>query len=43
MSENKIYPVPESFAKQANLNAEQFGAMYQQSVEDPHSMACFET
>ena len=35
MSENKIYPVPESFAKQANLNAEQFEAMYQQSVEDP--------
>ena len=35
MSENKIYPVPESFAKDANLNAEQFQAMYQQSVEDP--------
>ena len=35
MSENKIYPVPESFAKDANLNAEQFQAMYQRSVEDP--------
>ena len=35
MSENKIYPVPESFAKDAHLNAEQFEAMYQQSVENP--------
>ena len=35
MSENKIYPVAESFAKNANLNAEQFEAMYQRSVDDP--------
>jgi len=35
MSENKIYEVPESFARTANLNAEQYRAMYRQSVEDP--------
>ena len=34
MSEN-IYPVPEAFAAQANVNAEQYQQMYKQSVEDP--------
>lgn len=35
MSDNKTYPVPETFAAQANINAEQYKAMYQQSVDDP--------
>ena len=35
MSESKIYEVPEAFARQAHLNAEQCQAMYRQSVEDP--------
>ena len=34
MSEN-IYPVPEAFAAQANVNAEQYQQLYKQSVEDP--------
>ncbi len=32
---SKIYPVPAEFAAQANINAEQYEAMYRQSVEDP--------
>ncbi len=35
MSENKVYPVPAEFAAQANVNAEQYEAMYKQSIEDP--------
>ena len=34
MSE-KLYPVPEDFAAQANITSEQYHAMYQRSVEDP--------
>ncbi len=34
MSE-KVYPVDPEFAAQANVNAEQYEAMYKQSVEDP--------
>ncbi|OOY96309.1 acetate--CoA ligase [Solemya velum gill symbiont] len=35
MSEVKTYPVPEAFAAQANVTAEQYEAMYKQSIEDP--------
>lgn len=35
MSEVKTYPVPEAFAAQANVTAEQYEEMYKQSVEDP--------
>ncbi len=35
MSEIHTYPVPEEFAKQANINAEQYASMYKESVEDP--------
>lgn len=34
MSEKKVYPVPANFAQHANVNAEQYHSMYQQSVED---------
>jgi len=34
MAEN-IYPVPKAFAAQANINREQYQAMYQQSVDNP--------
>ncbi|MGD8589893.1 MAG: acetate--CoA ligase [Chromatiales bacterium] len=34
MSE-KLYPVPEDFADQANITSEQYAVMYQHSVEDP--------
>jgi len=37
MSESKIYPVPEQFARTAHINSEQYEAMYQQSIEDPDS------
>ncbi len=37
MSEDTIYPVPEEFAAQANINAEQYAADYKRSVEDPES------
>lgn len=30
-----LYPVPEAFAAQANINKEQYQQMYQRSVEDP--------
>ncbi|NNJ92850.1 MAG: acetate--CoA ligase [Gammaproteobacteria bacterium] len=36
MSEN-LYPVPEDFAANAHVNAEQYEAMYKQSVEDPET------
>ena len=35
MSDVKTYPVPEAFAAQANVSAEQYQEMYKQSVEDP--------
>ncbi len=35
MSEEAFYPVPEAFAAQANVTAEEYEAMYQRSVEDP--------
>jgi acetyl-CoA synthetase len=35
MSEVKVYDVPADFAAQANINAEQYDAMYRRSVEDP--------
>lgn len=36
MSDN-LYPVPEDFAANAHVNAEQYEAMYKQSVEDPET------
>ena len=35
MSDIKTYPVPADCAAQANVTAEQYNAMYAQSVEDP--------
>ncbi|MCG6872220.1 MAG: acetate--CoA ligase [Gammaproteobacteria bacterium] len=35
MSEEKVYNVPEAFAAQAHVNAEQYQAMYRKSVDDP--------
>ncbi|MGD8912551.1 MAG: acetate--CoA ligase [Candidatus Thiodiazotropha sp.] len=35
MSENKTYPVPADFAAQANINDDQYQAMYRQSISDP--------
>ncbi len=35
MSDDKVYPVPVDFAVNALINAEQYEAMYKQSVEDP--------
>lgn len=35
MSENKIYPVSPEFAANAHINAEQYQALYQQSIENP--------
>jgi len=35
MSNNKLYPVPEAFAAQANISAEEYERMYRQSVDDP--------
>jgi len=32
-----LYPVPEDFAANAHVNAEQYEAMYKQSVEDPEA------
>jgi len=32
-----LYPVPEDFAANAHVNAEQYEAMYKQSVEDPET------
>ena len=34
MSE-RVYPVPKAFATQANINAEQYKEMYQQSIDNP--------
>ncbi len=35
MSEEAFYPVPEEFARNANVTAEQYEAMYRRSIEDP--------
>ncbi len=35
MSEEKIYPVPESFAARAHINEDRYWDMYQRSVDDP--------
>jgi len=35
MAESKIYDVPQAFARNAHLNAEQYEAMYAHSVKDP--------
>ncbi|PID49975.1 MAG: acetate--CoA ligase [Proteobacteria bacterium] len=35
MSDIKTYPVPEAFAQHAHINAEQYSAMYEQSIIDP--------
>jgi len=35
MSDEQVYPVPADFAAQANVNQQQYEAMYRQSVEDP--------
>jgi len=35
MTDVKTYPVPKSFADQANVNAEQYQEMYKKSVDDP--------
>ncbi len=35
MSNNQVFPVPESFAATAHCNAEQYQEMYKQSVDDP--------
>ncbi|MCF6353688.1 MAG: hypothetical protein L3J26_01070, partial [Candidatus Polarisedimenticolaceae bacterium] len=34
MSDEKIYPVPADFAANALINAEQYDALYKQSLED---------
>ena len=35
MSEEKVYQVPAAIAAKAHINAEQYAAMYKQSLEDP--------
>ncbi|SDX57717.1 acetyl-CoA synthetase [Allochromatium warmingii] len=35
MSEEKLYPVPAAIAANAHVNAEQYAAMYQRSLDDP--------
>ncbi len=35
MSEEKVYPVPAAIAAKAHINADQYAAMYQRSIEDP--------
>ena len=35
MSEHKVYPVPESFARQAHIDAAGYTEMYQRSIDDP--------
>ncbi len=35
MSEEKIYAVPAAIAAKAHINAEQYAAMYQRSIDDP--------
>ena len=35
MSDNKVYPVPQSFADSAHADKDTYEAMYKQSVENP--------
>ncbi|HWS03496.1 MAG TPA: acetate--CoA ligase [Gammaproteobacteria bacterium] len=35
MSEHKVYPVPAAFSAKSLLNAQQYAALYRQSVDDP--------
>lgn len=35
MSEVKVHEIPEAFAAQAHVNAQQYQEMYQRSVDDP--------
>ncbi len=37
MSDNKLYPVPEQFAKRTLLNREKYEQMYRQSIDDPET------
>ena len=37
MSEVKLYPVTSEFSQQANINKEQYQALYQQSITDPET------
>ncbi|MBE0510724.1 MAG: acetate--CoA ligase [Chromatiales bacterium] len=37
MSEVKLYPVPEAFAKNAHIDAAKYDAMYQRSIKDPEA------
>lgn len=37
MSQNHLHPVPENIAATTLITAEQYQAMYQQSVDDPDS------
>lgn len=37
MPNNDLYPVPEKFAEDTNINAELYEAMYQQSIDDPEA------
>ena len=37
MTANKTYPVPENILQSTHLNAEQYDAMYKQSVEQPEA------
>jgi len=37
MSDDKIYSVPEAVKNTAHINAEQYEALYQQSIEDPET------
>ncbi len=35
MSDDKLYPVPESFSSSAHIDAEKYQSLYQQSISDP--------
>ena len=35
MSDVKVYPVPETFAKTANITKQQYETLYQRSIDDP--------
>lgn len=37
MSDSKLYPVPDNFAKTTLMNTEQYDALYQQSIDDPET------
>ena len=42
MSEIKIYPVPADIAATAHINAEQYEAMYQRSIDDPNGFWAYQ-